>query len=272
MCTIFGKLEENGIMIGRSFDWVQLGGNICFIPSYRSYGVRTIGFCSVEQLGEDRPYEGMNEEGLFVGVTAIATRKGDDNCSCTLKIDSLGMVRYILERAKTVDDAMYIANKFVVDYRSRYGVPKVQYFFADTNNKIGIYEENNFQENVTLQQGEYRVLTNMSVTSTNECIRRNKIRDILENGSVVDDNSCMDIISEVKQKDLTAWSSVYNLNKKSFTLCIEQNYENKYEFSLEECLKKGRSSVDFAELKLNSRAMARKRHDGFYNLDMLGIE
>ena len=51
MCTIFAKCEEEGLIVGRSFDWVQFGGNICFEPSYRSYGVNTIGHCSIEQLG-----------------------------------------------------------------------------------------------------------------------------------------------------------------------------------------------------------------------------
>ena len=73
MCTIFAKREKEGLIIGRSFDWVQLGGNINFVPSYRSYGTRTIGTCFIEQLGEDKPYEGINEKGLLVAVVALPT-------------------------------------------------------------------------------------------------------------------------------------------------------------------------------------------------------
>lgn len=269
MCTIFAKRERKGIIIGRSFDWVQYGGNVCFVPSYRRYGLNTIGFSAIEQLGEDRPYEGMNEEGLFVGVTAIPNKKDEKEPKGPLMIESLGMVRFILETAKNVDEALYIVKNFNIDYRIRYGVPKVQYFFVDVNNKVGIYEEGGFEESVVLNEGEYRILTNKSVNSKVECKRYDKINSILKENVIVDDKMCMDMISTVKQDKLTAWSSVYNLKNRRFSVCIEQNFEKKYDFYLNYCLKKGRFSVDFAELKLNSKVMRRKNHNGFYDLDGL---
>ncbi|KNF07707.1 putative choloylglycine hydrolase family protein [Gottschalkia purinilytica] len=268
MCTIFGKLENDKILIGRSFDWVQYGGNICFVPSYRSYGVNTIGCCFIEQMGEDRAYEGMNEEGLFVAVVALPTKGEEDRTSTPLMINSLSMVRYILERAKTVGEAMYIVKSFTIDYRIKYGWPKVQYFFADIKNRVGIYEEGVYEENIELNSNEYRLLTNKSVTSSTNCIRYNKIKSIMEDTSYLNEEICMDIISTVKQENLTAWSSVYNINEKSFTICIEQNFEDKFTFNLDESLKKGRFSIDFAELKLNMKVMKRKRNEKYCNLEI----
>jgi penicillin V acylase-like amidase (Ntn superfamily) len=268
MCTVFGKVEKDGIVVGRSFDWVQYGGNICFVPSYRSYGINTIGCSFIEQMGEDRAYEGINEEGLFVAVVALPTMGEVKREVTPLRINSLSMVRYILERARSVDEAFYIAKSFTIDYRIKYGWPKVQYFFADSQNKVGIYEEGVFEEKAALGLGEYRIITNKSVNSDSECRRFNKIQEILNKNSSLDDKSLMDIISKVKQEKLTAWSSVYNITERSFTICIEQNFENKYSFNLVDCLKQGRFSIDFAELKLNTKVLKRKRNQDFSPLEI----
>ena len=92
MCTIFAKCEEEGLIIGRSFDWVQFGGNICFEPSYRSYGVNTIGHCSIEQLGIDRPYEGINEKGLLAAALALSMDKEEQGELTPLVINCQGML------------------------------------------------------------------------------------------------------------------------------------------------------------------------------------
>ena len=268
MCTVFGKRERENLIIGRSFDWVQYGGNICFVPSYRSYGVNTIGCCFIEQMGSDRAYEGINEEGLFVAVVALPTRKEEERKLTPLNINSLSMVRYILERARSVEEALFIVKSFTIDYKIRYGWPKVQYFFADIQNNIGIYEEGVYEENTSLNIGEYKLLTNKSVTSSMNCNRYNKIKDVLKKDIIINEDNCMDIISMVKQEDLTAWSSTYNINSKSFSICIEQNFNDKYNFDLDKCLKKGKYSVDFAELKLNSKVMKRKRNKGFIELEI----
>lgn len=171
MCSIFGKLEGEKLIIGKSFDWVQYGGNICFIPSHRSYGVNTIGCCFIEQMGSDRVYEGINEKGVFVSAIALPTRGEEGRQITPLKINSLSMVRCLLERATNVEEAMFIIKSFTIDYRIKYGWPKVQYFFADPENTIGIYEEGFYEEITKLNKEEYMALTNESVKSKVDCIR-----------------------------------------------------------------------------------------------------
>lgn len=267
MCTVFAKCEEEGLIIGRSFDWVQFGGNINFEPSYRSYGINTIGNCFIEQLGRDRPYEGLNENGLFAAALALSTSKEEKGNPTPLIINCQGMLKYILERANTVDEALYIIKQFTLDYQRKYGFPKIQYFFADMNNKVGIYEEGVYEENVILDVGEYRMLTNQPATDSLRYSRHKKVKDILDKNQKIEENYCMEIASQAKQKELTAWSSVYIPKDKVFLLCIDQNFDKKYKFDLEKCLEKGRHSIDFAELKLNARVMNRKRNKGFLELD-----
>lgn len=74
--------------------------------------------------------------------------------------------------------------------------------------------------------------------------------------------------TQAKEVDLTAWTTVYNTRKKEFTLCLEQNFEDKFKFGVDKCLSKGAYSIDFAELKLNSKVMKRKRNNGYFPLDI----
>lgn len=268
MCTIFGKCENDKLIISRNFDWVQYGGKIYFTPSYRSYGINTIACCYIEQMGKDTAYEGINEKGLFATVIALPTIKDEDRALTPMTIHSLGMVKYILERASNVEEAMFIVKNFTIDYRIKYGLPKVQYFFADTTNSVGIYEEGVYEEVVKLKNGEYRLLTNQSVTSKLGCSRYDKINEILNRNENIDENACIDIMDKVKQEKLTAWTSVYNLNDLDFVLCLEQDFETRYRFNLNKNLKKGVHSIDFAELKLNTRVMNRKRNKDFVHLDI----
>lgn len=263
MCTVFGRVEEGRTLVGRSFDWVQYGGNICFVPPYRCYGISTIGCAFIEQMGEDRAYEGINTEGLFVAVVALPTYGGEEPKESPLVINSLSMVKFLLERARNSAEALEIVKSFSIDYKIKYGLPKVQYFFADRQGIAGIYEENVFEELVELDSETYRVLTNKSATSRNSCKRELKVRKSYEFGKALDSIAYREMVSSVCQEGLTAWSSVYDLEKRSFSLWIEGNFEDEYKFKLEDCLKDGRFSVDFAELKLNTKVTSRKRNSGY---------
>ena len=77
----------------------------------------------------------------------------------------------------------------------------------------------------------------------------------------------MDIVSKASQEELTAWTCVYIPREGFFSLCIDQNFDSQFNFDIKKCLKKGRYSIDFAELKLNARVMNRKRNDGFIEWD-----
>ncbi|MDD2446628.1 MAG: hypothetical protein PHY91_02915 [Tissierellia bacterium] len=268
MCTIFGKCINERLIIGRNFDWVQFGGKIYFSHSYRSYGMNTIGCCYIEQMGKDTAYEGFNQNGLFAGVIALPTIKEEDRKLNPMTIHSLGMVKYILERASDVQESMSIVKNFAIDYRIKYGLPKVQYFFADNKANVGIYEEGVYEEIVKLNNGEYRLLTNQSVISKLGCSRYEKINGILNRDEKIDENLCFDILDKAKQEKLTAWTSVYNLYDLEFTLCLEQNFSTKYRINLNNNLKKGAHSIDFAELKLNTRVINRKRNELYRKLDI----
>lgn len=270
MCTIFAKREEEGLVIGRNFDWVQFGGNIYFSTPYRSYGSMTLGICYIEQLGKDKPYEGINEKGLFGAIMALPTRAEDESDPSPLSMSAQGLMKFILERATTVAEALHISNSITMEFGVRLGVPKVQFFFADANDRVGIYEQGVFTESVALELGDYRILTNQSASleEDKKCKRYRTIKNILKKNEKLDHEKTMEVISQAKETELTAWTTVYNLKDREFTLCLEQNYKDKFKFSLDKCLSKGSYSIDFAELKLNAKVMKRKRNDGYFPVDI----
>lgn len=269
MCTIFAKKEEQGLIIGRNFDWVQFGGNIYFQPPYRSYGSMTLGICYIEQLGKDKPYEGINEKGLLGGIMALPTKANDESERSPIRMSAQGLLKFILERANTVEEALHISNGITMEFGVRYGIPKVQYFFADASDRVGIYEQDVYFENVALEVGDYRILTNQSATVDDDmkCNRFKKLKSILDRNDKLDENKAFEVLSQVKESELTAWTTVYDLKKKFFSLCLEQNYGDKFKFDVDKCLRKGAYSIDFAELKLNVKVMKRKRNEGYFPLD-----
>ena len=60
MCSIFSRIIDGHVIVGRNFDWIHTGGNLHFIPPTRRYGLMTYGLCLIEKFGSDRPLEGMN--------------------------------------------------------------------------------------------------------------------------------------------------------------------------------------------------------------------
>ncbi|NLU42142.1 MAG: hypothetical protein GXX08_08050 [Firmicutes bacterium] len=68
MCTIFATRAGEAVLVGRNLDWIQRGGSIWFIPPQRLYGQMSLGLSLIEQMGIDRPYEGLNMAGLFAAL------------------------------------------------------------------------------------------------------------------------------------------------------------------------------------------------------------
>ena len=58
MCSIFSRILNEQIIVGRNFDWIQLGGNVHFVPPMRQYGLMSYSLFLIEQFGSDRPLEG----------------------------------------------------------------------------------------------------------------------------------------------------------------------------------------------------------------------
>jgi penicillin V acylase-like amidase (Ntn superfamily) len=250
-CSIFAvKNNNNAVFVGRNFDWIGQGGQIHFFPSTRVYGTATKGFCIIEQMGVDRPYEGMNTEGLFVAMAAVISQPEKTNRDkTTFEMNDLGLLRFILERASSSGEALLIAEKFKLDYMAEKGYPKVHYLFADAQGNVALYEEGVNSSLKKLDKTEWEAITNFSLAKRQKCNRYDRIKLVLESKYVGNAEQAKNLLTQVRQ-NTTVWSGVYDLSKKEFDICIEQDYNHTYTFNLEKELRMGYHSIDFAELKL----------------------
>ena len=113
MCTVFTKNTSKGMVAARNHSWCQPGGNLHFIPSKRLYGKAVNAMILMDQWGQDRPFDGMNEHGLFIGCAGFP-----DDLSPLGKqkpkphgLDIFGIIRFVLERAKSTAEAALVADK-----------------------------------------------------------------------------------------------------------------------------------------------------------------
>jgi len=93
------------------------------------------------------PFDGMNEHGLAIGMAAVpeSTLPHDANKPA---IDSLAVIREILDHARTVDEAVGILGKYNIEWGSG---PALHYLIADSmsNSVLVEFFEGNM---VTLQE------------------------------------------------------------------------------------------------------------------------
>jgi predicted choloylglycine hydrolase len=253
MCTIFVKKTNSGVLVGRNFDWLQKGGTLHYIPSQRVYGSQTKQLFLIEQMGVDKPYEGINETGLFIGcaVTPIDLNPPKDDNSKALKMDELGAIRFVLERAATTQEAVNLMetmslNNSYLDYFLR-----LHFLIADSDGNIAFYQSGDKTLCKSLEKGQGDAMTNFPKSlAIGNCWRYNTV--LRQLNSVRDMETAMKLLETVMQGENTIWSAVFNLNSLEVWLCLENFYTTTHKFYLKEELKKGYASIDFGTLKLSA--------------------
>ena len=96
----------------------QKCGTIHFIPPKRVYGSMSHGICLIEQLGTDRPFDGINDKGLFIGIAGLPDNisRISNKRNSKLKINDLGIVKYVLERVSSVREALSIFKSSKIEH------------------------------------------------------------------------------------------------------------------------------------------------------------
>ena len=163
MCTVFTKNTSRGMVAARNHSWCQPGGNLHFIPSKRLYGKAVNAMILMDQWGQDRPFEGINEHGLFIGCAGFP-----DDLSPLGKqkpkphgMDIFGIIRFALERAKSTAEALEILRSTPISYQQGqapgtvgYNV-RAHYLIADPKGHVASWaeEENCFRRRLSVGKG-----------------------------------------------------------------------------------------------------------------------
>lgn len=259
-CSLFAALgDAQNFLYGRNFDWKPSPALLLFVKPAQGYAsvsivdIAYLGFEGekaknlLELSAEEQqplldapslPFDGMNEKGLVIGMASVPGGNMPDDPQKD-SIDSLLVIREMLDHAATVDEAVAIIGKYDIDMGS---VP-LHYLIADRSGKAVLVEY--YQGEMIVQENEepWHVATNFIVASTGDlpqgrCTRYDKINSIMqENQGKLSTSQSISLLQEVSSGDPnygTQWSVVYNITSGGISVVLGRNYEKIYTFNIKD--------------------------------------
>ncbi len=253
-CSLFAALgDPNNKFYGRNFDWEHSPAILLFTEPPNGYAsvamvdIAYLGFIGARanniadlSLAERRallaapliPFDGMNARGLVVGMAAVPPGNAPRDPSKPT-IDSLRIIREILDRAATVDEAIAIMQRYNIDFT---GGPPIHYLIADTRGRAALVEFYRGKTFVIPNETPWHQATNFLRSSVDNaqgnCWRHDTLTQRLTAAAGrVDASSALRLLQDVSQKN-TEWSIVYGMNTGKITVTMGRNYTNAYAFDL----------------------------------------
>ena len=245
-CSLFAALgDASNLLYGRNFDWDYSPALLVFTAP--PDGHATVSMVDIAYLGfaGDRatrlldlslterrpllnalsiPFDGMNERGLVVGMAAVPPgqmRPSPDKPT----IGSLGVIRRMLDRASTVDEAVTIMQSYNIDFE---GGPPIHYLIADRSGRAVLVEFYQGKLVIIPNESPWHLATNFiraSVESADgQCWRYDAISQRLaETQGRLTTQEAVALLERVSQKN-TQWSIVYGLSTGDVTVTMGRQY------------------------------------------------
>jgi hypothetical protein len=255
-CSLFAALgDEQGMLYGRNFDWEHSPAVLLFTDppgGYASVSMVDIAYLGFKGARAERltdlpleerralleapswPFDGMNEHGLVVGMAAVPPG-GMRTDPAKRSIGSLQVMREILDRARDVDEAVAIVQRYNVDMR---GGPPLHYLIADASGRAMLVEF--YQGKLVITSSEKRpwhLATNFlraaaGDSATGNCWRYDTLHEQLTaaTGRLTHQEG-MDLLAKVSQGN-TQWSIVYGMHTGEINVTMGQRYKKVHTFHL----------------------------------------
>jgi hypothetical protein len=253
-CSLFAALGGADKVYGRNFDWVDSPALLLFTHPTDGYAsvsmvdLAYLGFGDkVERLTElpldqrrallyapAMPFDGMNERGLVVGMAAVP----DGNLQRDPgkeTIDSLQVIRRMLDQASTVDEAVAVLQQVNIEWGSG---PPLHYLIADRSGQAVLVEFYQGKIQVIPADKPWHLATNFLVSSVGEhtagqCSRYDKIdRRLSTSTGRLDSAEAMQLLQAVSQPN-TQWSIVYGLNTGKIVVTMGREYSRTHRFQID---------------------------------------
>lgn len=259
-CSLFAALgDAQNYLYGRNFDWHPSPALLLFVKpvdGYTSVSMVDIAYLGFEgeraknllslSAGEKQPllespslpFDGMNEKGLVVGMASVPAGNMPDNPQKPA-IDSLLVIREMLDHAANIHEAVAILEKYDIDMGS---VP-LHYLIADRTGKAVLVEFYQGETIIDYNEEPWLVATNFIVAATagspeGRCHRYDLIYSTLEeNQGKLSTPQAVGILREVSSSDSdygTQWSVVYNITSGKVSVVMGRNFEKIYTFNIED--------------------------------------
>jgi hypothetical protein len=259
-CSLFTAFADSeNALYGRNFDWR-------FSPAVLLYADPPDGYASVSMVDiaylgfasptaarsitdlplTDRagliyaplwPFDGMNEYGLVIGMAAVSdTAMPYDPAHAT--IGSLGIMRAVLDHARTVDEAVAIFQQYNIDME---GGPTLHYLIADATGQSVLIE---FADGALIVQPNaqrWDMATNFVRATAprvpeSMCWRYRTISaQMSESAGRLTPEDALGLLSRVAQSN-TQWSIVYGMASGEIRVAMHGDYTHAHTlyFSLAE--------------------------------------
>lgn len=251
-CSLFTAFgTPGGALYGRNFDWD-------FSPVVLLFTHPRNGFASVSMVDiayldfkEDEvgalsptdkrlldapllPFDGMNERGLTVGMAAVRDSKERPPDPSRSPVGSLGIIRLMLDRASTTEEAVEILRTHQIDFT---GGPPLHYLIGDPSGRSAVVEFINGTFQVTWNDAPWQIATNFFVAGASPITKRLDGRYATASARLskaqgqLSPADAMDLLNKVQQ-DITQWSIVYNMSTGDIGIAMARNYKQIHSFHL----------------------------------------
>ena len=270
-CSAFtARTPEGDVIYGRNLDFrftYTLALALHTNPGkggYKSLGIAALQFLKMPPASLDEgetdisplvvsPYvtmDGMNEKGLAFSVLALSKGPSAKQFAPDKKdISTTVAIRMLLDRAATVDEALEMLssyNFFAKGAESEKG--NYHFLLADASGKTVVVEYilPEGAESSVLSVVDAECVTNGYLTEGWDEVcnggadRLQVLRDCLaEKGGVLTEEEAMQLLASVSRglnpEELTSnthWSVVYNLTKRTATVCVARDFDNPLKYTL----------------------------------------
>lgn len=246
-CSLLAAMGGDSRVYGRNFDWT-------FSPALLLFTEPSDGYASVSMVDlaylfpaaplyltelpvAERvpllhafsiPFDGMNEAGLAIGMAAVPWSLGPSYDPAKPDIDSIGIIREVLDHAANVTEAISIFESSNV--RTTAG-PPIHYLLADRSGSTAVVEFYEGELAVLWSEVPWHLATNFLCADQwpsvfGQCPRYDRLAERLEEtGGVLSWLQGLDLLREVSQPGLTQWSIIYDLAAGQVYVTVGRDYE-----------------------------------------------
>ena len=253
-CSLFAALSDpEALLFGRNFDWEYSPAMLLFTDPPQGYA--SVSMVDIAYLGSwgnavtsltelplaERkpllaapawPFDGMNAAGLAVGMAAVPP--GDMRPDPRKEtVDSLEVIREMLDRAGNVSEALEILESYNVDFE---GGPPLHYLLADVSGRAVLVEFYQGAMQVIPNELPWHQATNFLVSSVadpeGQCWRYDRIAQQMKRSQgKLSIEEAIGLLGSVSQEG-TQWSIVYDLDSREVHVAMGRDYQLVHRLSL----------------------------------------
>jgi hypothetical protein len=178
------------------------------------------------------PFDGMNENGVFVAMMAVERAEGSKD-SGKATIGEIEVIRLLLDYASNLGEALDLMGKYNIEFTE----PPIHYIVADRSGSSAVVEFLSGEMRVIRNAEPWQVSTNFIVTGSGApdqvpCWRYRLVYDELrERAGALAPVEAMSLLRRASQPH-TVWSAIYDPNSLELSLAVGGNYGNVLSFKL----------------------------------------